>query len=167
MAYREVRRLELRAIAALHDARDKRINTSSLSKVDVDQFYGIEKNEFSARIAEVAMWMTDHLMNRELGDMFGHAYSRIPIRKSPNIAVADALEAEWGDVLPPERCSYVLGNPPFGGAKVMTRGAARPGRRRCIRRRWQGRGGGGGRAIWTTSQHGLSRHPDMREARLG
>ena len=120
IAYREIRRLELRAIAALHDAKDKRLDISSLSGVDVGQFYGIEKNEFSARIAEVGMWMTDHLMNRELGDMFGHAYARIPIRKSPHIAVADALEADWGGVLPPERCSYVLGNPPFGGSKVMT-----------------------------------------------
>ena len=122
IAYREIRRLELRAIAALHDAKDKRLDISSLSRVDVGQFYGLEKNEFSARIAEVGMWMTDHLMNRELGDMFGHAYARIPIRKSPHIAVADALEADWGDVLPPERCSYVLGNPPFGGSKVMTAG---------------------------------------------
>ncbi len=67
------------------------------------------------------MWMMDHLMNRELGDMFGHAYSRIPIRKSPSITIADALEDDWGAVLPPELCSYVLGNPPFGGAKVMTK----------------------------------------------
>ena len=122
VAYREVRRLELRAIAALHDAKDKRLDISSLSRVDVGQFYGIEKNEFSARIAEVGMWMTDHLMNRELGDLFGHAYARIPIRKSPHIVVADALEADWADVLPPERCSHVLGNPPFGGSKVMTGG---------------------------------------------
>lgn len=120
IAYREIRRLELRAIAALHDVRDKRLDISALSRVDVSQFYGIEKNEFSARIAEVGMWMMDHLMNRELGDKFGHAYTRIPIRKSPGIAVADALEADWGASLPPERCSYVLGNPPFGGAKVMT-----------------------------------------------
>ena len=120
VAYREVRRLELRAIAALHDARDRRLDVSSLSRVDVGQFFGIEKNEFSARIAEVGMWMTDHLMNRELGDRFGHAYSRIPILKSPKIAVCDALETDWGAVLPPEECSYVLGNPPFGGSKVMT-----------------------------------------------
>ena len=121
IAYREIRRLELRAIAALHDVTDKRLDVSVLSKVDVSQFFGMEKNEFSARIAEVGMWMMDHLMNRELGDMFGHAYSRIPIRRSPNIVIADALEKDWGDVLPPEQCSYVLGNPPFSGAKVMTK----------------------------------------------
>lgn len=120
IAYREIRRLELRAIAALHDAKNKRLDISALSRVDVDQFFGIEKNEFSARIAEAGMWMMDHLMNRELGDRFGYAYARISLRSSPEIAIADALETEWGAVLPPQECSYVLGNPPFGGSKVMT-----------------------------------------------
>ena len=120
IAYREIRRLELRAIAALHDAKNKRLDISALSRVDVDQFFGIEKNEFSARIAEAGMWMMDHLMNRELGDRFGYAYARIPLRRSPEIAIADALETEWDAVLPPQECSYVLGNPPFGGSKVMT-----------------------------------------------
>ena len=91
-----------------------------MSRVDVDQFFGIEKNEFSAKIAEAGMWMMDHLMNRELGDKFGYAYARIPLRKSPKITLADALETDWNTVLPSQKCSYVLGNPPFGGAKVMT-----------------------------------------------
>ena len=120
VAYREIRRLELVAIEGIHDSRDKRLDISVLSKVDVNQFYGIEKNEFSARIAEAGLWMTDHLMNRELGERFGYVYSRIPLEKSPSIAVADALESEWDDILPARLCSYVLGNPPFGGAKVMT-----------------------------------------------
>lgn len=136
IAYREIRRLELRAIAALHDAKNKRLDISVLSRVDVDQFFGIEKNEFSARIAEAGMWMMDHLMNRELGDRFGYAYARIPLRKSPRIELADALDIDWNGVLPSARCSYVLGNPPFGGSKVMTaeqrgqiRGIAGPGGR--------------------------------------
>lgn len=136
IAYREIRRLELRAIAALHDAKNKRLDISALSRVDVDQFFGIEKNEFSARIAEAGMWMMDHLMNRELGDRFGYAYARIPLRKSPRIELADALDADWNGVLPAAKCSYVLGNPPFGGSKVMTaeqrgqiRGIAGPGGR--------------------------------------
>ena len=121
IAYREIRRLELRAIAALHDARDKRLDISSLSKVNVNQFFGIEKNEFSVRIAEVGMWMMDHLMNRELGNMFGDVYSRIPLKTSPEIVLADALDIDWNTVLPSTECSYILGNPPFSGSKVMTR----------------------------------------------
>ena len=120
VAYREIRRLELRAIEGIHDRRDKRLDISALSRVDVSQFYGIEKNELSARIAEAGLWMTDHLMNMELGERFGYAYSRMPPERPPCIAVADALETEWDDVLPARQCSYVMGNPPFGGAKVMT-----------------------------------------------
>lgn len=141
VAYREIRRLELRAIEGIHDRRDKRLDISVLSRVDVNQFYGIEKNEFSARIAEAGLWMTDHLMNMELGERFGYSYSRIPLEKSPIIAVADALEVEWDDILPARLCTYVLGNPPFGGAKVMTA------KQRMQTRRIVGGGGGDGGTV--------------------
>jgi len=65
--------------------------------------------------------MMDHLMNNELGQRYGLTYTRIPIRESPTIVVGDALELDWGDLLPPAECSYVLGNPPYGGSKTVTR----------------------------------------------
>ena len=117
ISYRELRRLELEVILELHDTTKQLLDVSGLSKVDVNQFYGIEINQFSVQIARISMWMTDHLMNRELGDRYGLAYSRIPLRQSPNIICADALEAEWEDVLPAASCSYVLGNPPYRGSK--------------------------------------------------
>ena len=88
-----------------------------VSKIDVDQFYGIELEEFPARIAETALWMMDHIMNNELSLAFEKQYLRIPLKKSPSIRNADALEIEWSSVLAPEQCDYVFGNPPFGGAK--------------------------------------------------
>ncbi len=90
------------------------------SVVEVDQFYGIEIGEFPARIAATALWMMDHIMNNRLSLEFGQTYARIPIEKSPHIRNADALEIDWADVLPPEECSYVFGNPPFGGAKFQS-----------------------------------------------
>ena len=90
------------------------------SVVEVDQFYGIEIGEFPARIAATALWMMDHIMNNRLSLEFGHTYARIPIEKSPHIRNADALEIDWADVLPPEECSYVFGNPPFGGSKFQS-----------------------------------------------
>ena len=92
MAYREIRKLEHRVIRELHDPKIQMLDVSILSKVDVDQFYGIEMDEFSSRIAETALWMVDHIMNVELGGMYGQAYARIPLKKHPNIANADALE---------------------------------------------------------------------------
>ena len=91
-----------------------------LSVVDVDQFYGIELGEFPAHIAEVALWMMDHIMNNRLSLEFGQTYTRIPLEKSPHIRYGDALETDWSELLPPEECSYVLGNPPFVGAKFQS-----------------------------------------------
>jgi hypothetical protein len=120
IAYRELRLLELDLLRALKTDNQLQLDAATLSRVDVDQFYGIELEEFPARIAETAMWMMDHLMNLKLSEAFGGYYPRIPLKKSPTIRHADALETDWADVLPPERCSYVLGNPPFIGAKYQS-----------------------------------------------
>ena len=66
IAYRELRALETEVLLALHPAGQRELDVSALSKVNVDQFYGIEISEFPARIAEVAMWMMDHIMNGRL-----------------------------------------------------------------------------------------------------
>lgn len=88
---------------------------SRLSRIDVDQMFGIELEEFPARIAEVALWLTDHQINMRITQAFGEWFLRIPLRKSPHIHVGNALRMDWKQVLPPEKCSYILGNPPFVG----------------------------------------------------
>ena len=92
--------------------------------VDVNQFYGIEIGEFPARIAEVALWMMDHLMNNELSLEFGQSYARIPLKQSPHIRCADALEMDWEDLLPAKDCSFVFGNPAVRGRQVPVSRAA-------------------------------------------
>ncbi|MGA8763998.1 MAG: DNA methyltransferase [Candidatus Sulfotelmatobacter sp.] len=119
IAYRELRLIEIEVLKLLR--RDEQLKFAAVfSKVDVDQFYGIELGEFPARIAEVALWMMDHIMNNRLNIEFVSSYIRIPLKKSPHIHPADALETDWAEVLPPQQCSYVLGNPPFGGAKYQS-----------------------------------------------
>lgn len=120
ISYRELRQLELEVLIAMRRDQQLTLDATALSKVDVDQFYGIEIGEFPARIAEVAMWMMDHIMNNRLSLEFGQTYVRIPLRKSPHIVFGDALEASWNDVLEPSECSFVLGNPPFVGAKYQS-----------------------------------------------
>ena len=115
-----------------------------LSVVNVDQFYGIEIGEFPARIAATALWMMDHIMNNRLSLEFGQTYARIPIEKSPHIRNADALQIDWADVLPPDECSYVFGNPPFGGAKYQSR------EQRAQVRRVAALGGSGGTLDYVT-----------------
>ena len=116
IAYRELRELEMEVIRELRaDETQRELDVAELSHITVDQFYGIELGEFPARIAETALWMMDHIMNNRLSLEFGQTYTRIPITTSPHILCADALETDWAQLLPPEECSYVFGNPPFSG----------------------------------------------------
>ncbi len=120
IAYRELRQLEIEVLKEIHPNRQLDALAEELSLVDVDQFYGIELGEFPARIAETAMWMIDHIMNNRLSLEFGQTYVRIPLESSPHIMHGDALDVDWREVLPPEECTFVFGNPPFVGAKFQT-----------------------------------------------
>ena len=120
IAYRELRELEIEVLKEIRPHGQLDLLAQSLSVVDVDAFYGIELGEFPAHIAEVALWMMDHIMNNRLSLEFGQIYARIPLEKSPHIWHGDALEFDWAELLPPEECSYVLGNPPFVGAKFQS-----------------------------------------------
>jgi N-6 DNA Methylase len=120
IAYRELRALEIELLKEIFPKGQRVLDVASLSKLDVNQFYGIEISEFPARIAETALWMMDHIMNNRLSLAFGESYARIPLRVSPHIHNADALEIGWAEVLAPKECSFVYGNPPFGGAKFQT-----------------------------------------------
>jgi hypothetical protein len=115
VAYRELRELEIAVLKEIYPGEQRVTDIGLYTKVDVDRFYGIEISEFPARIAEVAMWMMDHIMNARLSAAFGESFVRIPLKTSPNIVNADALETDWANVLAQEKCSYILGNPPFGG----------------------------------------------------
>jgi len=86
----------------------------------VDALYGIEISEWPARIAEVALWLMDHQMNVRLSEAFGGYFVRLPLSKSPTIVFGNALRLDWKGVLPPEKCNYVLGNPPFVGKHYQT-----------------------------------------------
>jgi len=121
VTYQSIRQLETRLLQELHRLNPHPVLKMRIySQIDVDRFYGIELGEFAAKIAQIALWMTDHLCNLELSAAFGEHYARIPLKKSPHIHCADALETDWHSVLPAMQCSYVLGNPPFGGAKFQS-----------------------------------------------
>jgi hypothetical protein len=120
ITYRELRLLEIDLLRELNPKGQLNLDALILSRIDVDQFYGIEFAEFPARIAETAMWMMDHIMNAQLSLIFGQVFLRIPLRKSPSITHGDALELDWSSLLPPAKCSYIIGNPPFVGAKYQS-----------------------------------------------
>jgi hypothetical protein len=119
ITYRELRLLETEVLRALN-GKQQQLDIHGLSLLDVDAFYGIEISEWPARIAEVAMWLTDHQMNVLLSEAFGQYFVRLPLSKSPTIVCGNALRLDWKEILPPPNCSYVLGNPPFVGGKYQT-----------------------------------------------
>ncbi|MFO1487009.1 MAG: DNA methyltransferase [Verrucomicrobiota bacterium] len=122
ITYRELRQLELETLQELFGGQRELTldEVNRVSAVDVHQFYGIEIEEWPSRIAEVAMWLMDHQMNVKISEAFGQLYQRLPLKKSPHIHCANALRKDWREVLPPDQCSYVLGNPPFVGKQYMT-----------------------------------------------
>jgi hypothetical protein len=123
ISYRELRELELKVLRASHELSAHRgqlgVDVHALIGVNVDQFFGMEIEEFPAQIAQVALWLVDHQMNLRVSVEFGLYFARIPLTSTPQIRHANALRLDWNDVLPAERYSYVLGNPPFVGAKFM------------------------------------------------
>ena len=149
IAYRELRELEIELIRELHrdeaEETQRVLDTADLSRINVDQFYGIEIGEFPARIAETALWMMDHIMNNRLSLEFGQSHVRIPLEDAPHILNGDALEVDWADFLPPEDCSFVFGNPPFVGR------SSRPNMQRAQVRRIAALGKSGGTLDYVTA----------------
>ena len=125
ISYRELRLLELAVLRASHalsgKAGQQTLDVHQLISINVDQFYGIEIEEFPAQIAQVALWLVDHQMNLRVSEEFGLYYARIPLVSTPHIVHGNALRLDWNEVLPAERCSYVLGNPPFIGYSYQTK----------------------------------------------
>ncbi len=120
ITYRELRLLELNVLDALGLGGQAVTDISLLARVDVDQFFGIEIEEWPARIAETALWLTDHQMNLLLAEKFGQYFVRLPLKKSARVVCGNALRLNWRHILSPAECSFILGNPPFVGAKFQT-----------------------------------------------
>ena len=121
ISYRELRKLELEILRAVHEGPGSRfLDIHQAIQLDVDQFSGIEIEEFPAQIAQVALWLVDHQMNVRVSEEFGMYFARIPLLSTPHIVNGNALRIDWATVLPPERCSYILGNPPFIGHHLQT-----------------------------------------------
>jgi hypothetical protein len=126
IAYRELRKLEHKVLAIL--AKDNSTVDMWASagegvgsiKVNVDQMYGIEIEEFPSLIAQTALWLTDHQMNVEFSHQSGTMFKRLPLTASATIVNANALTTDWEDVIPPHELNYILGNPPFLGHHLQS-----------------------------------------------
>jgi hypothetical protein len=120
ITYRELRILELEILRTVHSGPGSRfLNIHQELHLDVDQFHGIEIEEFPVQIAQVALWLVDHQMNMKVSEEFGMYFARIPLKTSPHIVNDNALKLDWNNVISAEQLSYIISNPPFSGAMVM------------------------------------------------
>ncbi len=126
VAYRELRQFELEILKRLYKKEVEAgqaslpFDVSTLSKISVERMYGIELLSFPAEIAQLSLWLVDHLANVELGDYFGKPFSKLPLREQPHIKEGNALTLDWESVVPKNKLTYIIGNPPFIGSKVMS-----------------------------------------------
>ena len=118
ITYRELRLLELEVLKELIDNQPQirwAFKLEDMILCNVNQFYGLEYEEFPCEIAKVGLWLLDHLMNNIIAEHYGMPFVRLPLSASATIYNGNALAINWEDIIPKADLSYILGNPPFLG----------------------------------------------------
>lgn len=116
IAYKELRRLEIEIFKAV-----KKIDSNALfdSRIRLDQFYGIELDDFAHEIAMLSLWLAEHQMNLAHESEIGNSLPTLPLKSGGNIKAANSLREDWEAFCPrgnrAEDEVYIVGNPPFGG----------------------------------------------------
>ena len=92
-------------------------------QVSLGQFYGIEINDFAVTVAKTALWIAESQMMKETEEIVLMHLEFLPLKSYTNIIEANALRINWGDVIPKQKLNYIMGNPPFVGARLMEQGS--------------------------------------------
>ncbi len=125
ITYRELRRLELHVLREQYGDKPKAHLALSIEPlINLNHFHGIELEEWPARIAEVAMWLTQHQMNREFAQQFGREPDLLPLKTAAHITHGNALQLDWETLLKDShalKALYILGNPPFIGKNYRSK----------------------------------------------
>ena len=90
-------------------------------KVKIDQFYGIEINDFAVSVARTALWIAEAQTLKETEHIVGRPIEYFPLKENPNIVEANALRIDWNDVVPASEVNYIMGNPPFVGYSLQSK----------------------------------------------
>lgn len=88
-------------------------------RIKLDQFYGIEINDFAVSVAETALWISRLKANREYLLLLDLAEKNFPLNYRANVIRENALRFDWNDFVEPSKVSYIMGNPPFIGQKLQ------------------------------------------------
>ena len=117
--YLSLRRLENEVIQELHQANYP-IAEFNPVKVNINQFYGIESDGFAVSITKTALWIASTQMQQETNAIVGHQFESFPLQSYDNIFEGNALTTSWEQVVPFDNLKYIIGNPPYSGARIMT-----------------------------------------------
>ncbi|MBD5153458.1 MAG: class I SAM-dependent DNA methyltransferase [Oscillibacter sp.] len=116
--YISLRRLENETISLLHKGQIM-LDIGNPIQVSIGQFYGIEINDFAVTVAKTALWIAESQMMKETEDVVHMTLDFLPLKSYANIVEGNALRTEWTDVIAKHELSYIMGNPPFVGARMM------------------------------------------------
>ncbi|MBS6869004.1 MAG: methylase [Firmicutes bacterium] len=120
--YLSLRRLENEVIQEKVNGQITLGEVRNPIKVSIQQFYGIEINDFAVTVAKTALWIAESQMLEETKSIvYGFNDDFLPLKTYVNITEGNALQIDWKDVIAPERLSYIMGNPPFVGTKLMNK----------------------------------------------
>ncbi len=114
-----IRRLENEVIRQLQGDQVVLGEAVNPIKVSIGQFYGIEINDFAVTVAQTALWIAENQMMQETENIVHLNFDFLPLKTHANIVEGNALRLDWETVVPKDRLSYIMGNPPFVGARIM------------------------------------------------
>lgn len=119
--YLSLRRLENEALEVIQGGKIA-LDLEGTIKVSIQQFYGIEINDFAVKVAKTALWIAEAQMFQETKNIIYNPAGLkdiLPLETYENIVESNALRIDWNEVLPNTECNYIMGNPPFIGARLM------------------------------------------------
>lgn len=120
--YLSLRRLENEALEVMSNGM-MMLDMSGIIKISIQQFYGIEINDFAVKVAKTALWIAEAQMwneTKKIISTMSNIGDFLPLETYENIVEVNALRIDWNDVIPNSKCNYIMGNPPFVGARLMS-----------------------------------------------
>ena len=118
--YIALRRLENETLSLLHQGQIM-LDIGDPIQVSIGQFYGIEINDFAVTVAKTALWIAESQMMKETESVVHMPLDFLPLKSYANIIEGNALQVDWTSVVPKHELDYIMGNPPFVGASMMTK----------------------------------------------
>ena len=118
-SYIALRKLENESISIQYGNQQMFGEVINPVRVSIGQFYGIEINDFAVSVARTALWIAESQMLHETEELINQNIEFLPLKSYPNITEGNALRIDWESVVPKEKLTYIMGNPPFVGARLM------------------------------------------------